>query len=373
MPKLPIPTAQGQNQVGLRQFGTLSLPTPRADSYGAGIGQGAAALGQALLDVDAKLQDQANKLEVIDLEGQFKETWDKNIQRIYQEPDVTKHRHLFDEIVTDTYHDIAGQATNNTVAVAFKTWADQYMQTERINVANHGRKVTAQRQIIGSQTAAEKLIDKAALLPYYEPRGDESFQEAMDLITALGPWHLDPKEVEALKETLTDRYWRQYAINHPHSMMEIAAAGGRPGAEHSGSAPLDKGKLEVYRGIAQQAIAGQWAEAERARKQAERQLKAEQQDTQNVFIEKLTQNTLTTGEVLRSNLDPVGVGSKEHYIQLLTAKATAAAKEPTFIHDPAVFADTLRKIRKGDITTEQDVEEVYMQSTRRGRDRKSVV
>jgi hypothetical protein len=58
-------------------------------------------------------------------------------------------------------------------------------------------------------------------------------------------------------------------------------------------------------------------EQERIRKEQARVLQEQQTKTQNDFLEKMSKNQLSTKDILGSNLDPFGSGSKEQFIQLL--------------------------------------------------------
>lgn len=60
-------------------------------------------------------------------------------------------------------------------------------------------------------------------------------------------------------------------------------------------------------------------EANRRRIEQERAQALQQQQTQDGFLKKLVDKSLSTDDVLKSNLDPFGSGSKEQFIQLIKA------------------------------------------------------
>lgn len=80
-------------------------------------------------------------------------------------------------------------------------------------------------------------------------------------------------------------------------------------------------------------------EAERLRAEQERQLKMAQEKTQNDFLVKLDKGALSSKEILNSNLDPFGSGSKEQFIKLLESGASGNIKT-----DPGTFRELFRRI-----------------------------
>lgn len=111
-----------------------------------------------------------------------------------------------------------------------------------------------------------------------------------------------------------------------------------------GKAILDSGQFNSYfdeqtrdvlYGEVQQKVNALEAEAERKRKREKELLEQQQQGTQNQFLEKLVSNDLTDEDILKSNLDPFGSGSKEQFIQLIRAKNSGAGMKT----DPATFRE----------------------------------
>ena len=112
-------------------------------------------------------------------------------------------------------------------------------------------------------------------------------------------------------------------------------------------------------------IAGQEAEARRQEAEAERQRKKEVTATQDKFIGLLAADQLTVPMILESNLPPVGDGSKEHMINVLNAKNKITQEAP-IKRDPGTFIDVLQGIRDGKITSEQQIEQKFMDSAHLG-------
>jgi len=112
-------------------------------------------------------------------------------------------------------------------------------------------------------------------------------------------------------------------------------------------------------------MAGQEAEARRQEAEAERQRKKEVMATQDQFVGLLASDSLTVPMILDSKLDPVGDGSKEHFINVLNAKNKVSQDAP-IKRDPGTFIDVLQGIRDGKITNEQEIEQKFMDSAHLG-------
>lgn len=115
------------------------------------------------------------------------------------------------------------------------------------------------------------------------------------------------------------------------------------------------------------AINGQDAEMERLRKEQERLRKEEIKHIQDGFITLLDKNELTAPMIVNSKLDPVGDGSKEHFLNVLRARAKEAAKPENFEKDVKVFSDALFAIRTGEIRSETQLEQIFLSSAESNR------
>lgn len=82
-------------------------------------------------------------------------------------------------------------------------------------------------------------------------------------------------------------------------------------------------------------------EQERAQHLAEKAKKDAQDRTQNTFLSRMQTNQLTVQDVLRSNLDPFGSGSKDEFLNMLKPKAGQRT-------DPATFNDLFTRIHAED-------------------------
>lgn len=90
---------------------------------------------------------------------------------------------------------------------------------------------------------------------------------------------------------------------------------------------------------ADQAIHAQEVEQNRLKKQQEELKKEQQQQTQNDFLQAMVDGKLTAKDILASNLDPFGSGSKDTMLRLLEQSNNEKLKT-----DPAVFTDLFTRI-----------------------------
>lgn len=114
-------------------------------------------------------------------------------------------------------------------------------------------------------------------------------------------------------------------------------------------------KMQMY-GEVDQAVRAKEIEAERAKRREEELRQERQKITQNKFLKKMTDNDLVVADIMNSNLEPFGSGSKEQFLNMLKAKNKQGAPKT----NPAVFADLFEKINLPDgdpkkITDENDL------------------
>lgn len=118
---------------------------------------------------------------------------------------------------------------------------------------------------------------------------------------------------------------------------------------------LDSGKWDKYvdgdlkhqlLGEADQATRARTVEDERLKRQQKEIIDAQQTETQNGFLKKMSEDGLSTKEILESNLDPFGSGSKEQFIKLL--QEHDRVKSEKIKTDPGVYIDLWDKVHLPD-------------------------
>lgn len=97
-------------------------------------------------------------------------------------------------------------------------------------------------------------------------------------------------------------------------------------------------------GEVEQAIRAKELEKERQRKEQERALEEQRKTTQNEFLGKITQGALSTKEILNSNLEAFGSGSKKQFLDMLEENTKNGGVKT----DPATFIDLFNRIHLPD-------------------------
>lgn len=128
---------------------------------------------------------------------------------------------------------------------------------------------------------------------------------------------------------------------------------------------LDADAKHALQNEARVGIAGLDAEARRQEAEAERQRKREIEQTNQQMVDLYTSKSLTTRQILDSNLNATGEGSKEHWIKMIEAQ-NKEHREAPIKKDPRLFVNVLEGIRKGTITSETQIENLFAQSADRG-------
>jgi hypothetical protein len=96
-------------------------------------------------------------------------------------------------------------------------------------------------------------------------------------------------------------------------------------------------------GEADNEIRAREIDIERREKQNKKIIERQQKDTQNKFLEKMVSGELTAKDILKSNLDPVGSGSKEQFLNFMEQSNKQKLKT-----DPAVFTDLFNRVHADD-------------------------
>lgn len=108
-----------------------------------------------------------------------------------------------------------------------------------------------------------------------------------------------------------------------------------------------------------QAIRAKEVEGERRKRQQKEALEKQQLVVQNDFLVKMSENKLTAKDILKSNLEPFGSGSKDQFIRMLKAENENGGRLKT---NPEVFFNLFNRINLPDgdpnrISVEGDLNE----------------
>lgn len=165
--------------------------------------------------------------------------------------------------------------------------------------------------------------------------------------------------------------WEKFVRTQPEKYIDAFLKGETPPEMFQTVGPtpsaltLDKPLRDRLFDMAKQSRDGRRAEEERDKKLQEASIAEMIVETQDDFVAKLSDDTLTTQEILDSDLPPIGEGgSKQHFISLLDARAKEKAKP--IRTDPSTFIRILNGIRTGAITQETLIEQEFRKSAASG-------
>jgi hypothetical protein len=288
-----------------------------ADDFGAGVGRATEGIGQAvgnLADVLAKRNEQS---EVSDLKAKF----------------ASAHADFTNAIKEQL----------RTADPSDKNFVDNFMQTYDAHIEALGEGVSTAE---GRRKYAELSAEYRGHFLNYAVEGQAELageKSKQDYTGAITQWSSalrnDPSSLDFVTQQ-HDSYLQDLVKNGGLSEKQALALKIPGDSELTKNAvrgwidlnpelakkQLNEGKWDKsidgdvknqLLGQADQAIRARETEVERQRREQERILQEKQKSTQNDFLQKMADNQLSTKDILNSNLDPFGSGSKEQFIQLL--------------------------------------------------------
>lgn len=111
-------------------------------------------------------------------------------------------------------------------------------------------------------------------------------------------------------------------------------------------------KYQLYK-EAEQGIHAREVDAERKRREQERLLQKEREVTQNKFLSKVVDGSLDFKDILNSNLEAFGSGSKDQFIRMIDENSKGGKIKT----DPAIFTELFRRIHLPDGDPKKIVDE----------------
>lgn len=276
MPKIPVMTAQGQGVM-------LRLPSANAEALGGQAGRATIGFGQVLTQIDQALQDQRDKLDLAALEADYQTGMDSAYQDALKEPDIQKQPMAFAKSVDALHGDLMKRPLSNAVRTTFQVHKERLDSQAVISLRHEGRVLETERQVVETQQTAEQRMDQAAR--YSQLSGDSSNADIRNLsgmATALVSGleqnrHLSPVNAQKMREGLQDRYWSEFARQHPDEMLAMRAGG--PNADRPMA--MDWLKLTHYEQVATKTMHAQQTAAEHQLKLQEAAVKQTQQINAN--------------------------------------------------------------------------------------------
>ena len=320
------------------------------------VGEGFSQIGQTLLEAGEVIQRRAEQSEISELNARMAEThsqftnqWRENLQKGYEGASD-------EEIVGDpaerpmvknfvkSYDDHIEKIREKVTTSA----GQRYLQSASAQMKAHffENAVAGQAQLAGQRAVQNytKTVNSYSASLMNDPSAHQMVKqlhdEAIDnLVATQGlPAEAAMKlktqgHIDLAKSSI--RGWID--LNPQEALAELKS--GKWDNEIDGDL-----KRQLF-GEADQAIRGQRAEEERMRAEQERALKESQKSTQNDFLAKMVSGKLSAKDILKSNLEAFGSGSKEQFIGMLKTRNDEARQPKT---DWSTFRDTYARIHLPD-------------------------
>lgn len=333
MPKIRTIDPRG---VGL---GSQPIPKQRASSIGGGI----EALGKSVTGVGDLLMRRAEQAEISDLNAKLSEVhvnqtaqWQETLRTSDgNDPDLAQ------KFITGFKEQIAviGQDTNTNAGNIFFQKSSQRMQVHFAETAFAGQAELAGKK--ARENHAVSLSNYTTAL-INDPSGFDlalaGNTEAREALVTSG----------MMKRSKAD----EFAIIDRSQLAKSAIRGLIRLVPEDANAQLKSGKWDSFIdgdlkkqlfGEADQAIRARTAEEARFRAEQKRATEERQKATNNEFMEAFTTSSLTTTQILESNLNPFGSGSKEQWLRMI--RATSKEGITT---DTATYVDLFNRIHAED-------------------------
>lgn len=329
------------------------------EDFGAAIGQGAQALGQATSQAGEMLQKRAEQSERSDLNAKMAKfhadmtnEWQETLRTA--DPADKTVAEKFNKKVDDQLGQIEGDISTRGGQLYFKQAASE-LQGHFSVTAAHGQAELA--GIKAKQDYTQSLNDRSSAVindPSSFELAKQQHSDGLSNLVATGG--LSIEAAEKLKTT------------GERELAKSAIRGWIKVDPKFAQQQLDGGKWNTYIdgdvkhqmfGEVKVAEAGARADEERQQKEADRIMREKQEKTQNDFLQKLTSNSLSAKEILGSNLDAFGSGSKEQFIKLIEENSKGGVKT-----DPGTYISLFERIHspEGDpkrIGNENDLNQYF--------------
>lgn len=332
-----MPRIQGyERQVGAG--GTINAPRLSADDITGGQ-QGVRALAEGVQNVGAMLYEKQEQREISDLtaklaeaQASFSADWRNRLNTADPGDEEVASKFIND---FDEYAQSLGEG-------ATTVGAQKYFQNQTSNLKTHFTMtaMAGQAELAGVKAKDDyiKTVNSLSSSLLNDPSSFEVAKQTHGMgLEALVQSGRLPRSVAIQLQTqgeadLAKASVRGWIDLNPEDAKQQLTAG-------KWDTAFDADTKKQLFGEADQAIRGREAEQARLRAEQERIVKEQQEQTQNQFLEKMSKGTLSVKEVLKSNLDPFGSGSKEQFIQMFKANADRPLKT-----DPRTFSELFKQI-----------------------------
>jgi hypothetical protein len=316
-PQVGMPTGTGQAPVNERPF--VDPNAGEARMWGQ-VADTSTDLGRRIADYNLKEQRAQESVEALRLENQFRTDVDSYLSGFKQRNDYDNFEGEAKEFLTQTWNKYSGQASSPAVrATLEKMYLNTSFQTQ---VFVRARKAAAIVEI--GEAEHDSLRDNAIKMwvgadPAYRPIIAKGYEMKVRELADRQVFSAGKAEqfVRTFNSTAQELDFENKLYNDPRAALNDAN-------NSEMYQDVDAVKRSKFAHRAKQAVEAYGRDVDMQRKEQERiakeKTKEAQKATGDLFVNRFAENALTRQEILRSNLDPTGENSKEHWLSKLDKK-----------------------------------------------------
>lgn len=328
--------------VGAAGVPARSTAAPISDG---GVGNATQRLGESLTNFGEAIQKRNEQNELSDLnkhfariQNQFTAKWNETIRTADPSDTEVASRFIkdFDDEVAPLGETVSTNAARKQFQLNYEKMKGHFSQTA----------MAGQVELAGIKAKEDYLAvrDNLTASLFNDPSSFEfsaqNHDSAIDTLVNSGrlPRHAAEELKREGKRDLAKSTLRGWMNLDPEGTKQEIASG-------KWDQYLDGDLKRQMVGEAEQAVRGLEIEEERKKREADK-AKAERQDViQNEFLAKMQKGKLTAKDILNSDLEAFGQGSKHQFLQMLEQDAKQGTSIKT---DPSVMRDTFDRIHLPD-------------------------
>lgn len=290
------------------------------------IGKGLTTIG----DVIEKRQSQEDAITIAKQSSELYNKYTKMIDDMGNSGEITQNGAL-EKINADFENDFASLGENVSTMTGQKLLAEK-QSTMQQHFFVSALKTSSASKGQQAKNSFQEVINTYSSGAFTSPDtfdfGKEQIAQSVDNMVSTGMISKD--DGETLKQhglnELASGAMRGWIDKNPQYAKEQLGSG-------RWDAYFDGDKKAMLDAQADQSIRAKEYDLERAKRKQEEQVKTAQMTTQNQFLGKMVKGELTADDVLKSNLDPFGSGSKEQFIQMLKRGDGANRTDPRTMNE----------------------------------------
>jgi len=315
MPVIKTYEPQIRTAGGPQEFQKVS-----ADDFGAASGRALANVGQAVGNLGEVIAKREEQQEVSDINAKMAKAnadLSGKLQTIISttQPGDNKPFEEYEKEVEDTLNKL-GEGVSSFGAKSFYAENAARIKGQMFQSSTKGRAELAGIKAVQDFTTAQNNFSLAAMNdPSSLALQKELNNKGVDALVASGqlPAHKGFELKAESEKKISQAAMRGWIDLDPDYAEQKLKSG-------EFSSVFGPDLMKQMEGEIKQAKNAALVEQERVRREQERVLKEQQTQTQNKFLSDMTQGKLTTKQILNSNLEAFGSGSKEQFINMIKAR-----------------------------------------------------